>query len=155
MALNDFLPSCLDLQGQREGAAAHHSSLQEEPPPKNEVPGHCRALCGPSGVLYLARGYLGGALKVSLKLLKFECIHYFIQCFFVFFPIFSSDLEIVSFSQCNLEKSRLASHAVADSLMTLMRRAGIYSEIGFKLVHIAAFSCKARVRFLLPFASPL
>lgn len=48
---------------------------------------------------------------------------------------------------CNLEKNKLASHAVADYFMTVMRR--IYSEIGFKLFHIAAFSCKARVGFLL------
>lgn len=47
------------------------------PPSPNEVPAHCRALCDPSGVLYLAHGYLGSALKVSLPLLKFECILFF------------------------------------------------------------------------------
>lgn len=82
MVLNDFLPSSLDLQGHREGAAAYPSSLWEEDrpgPPLNEVPAHCRALCGPSGALYLAHGYLSGALKVSLQLLKFEWIHFFFK----------------------------------------------------------------------------
>lgn len=64
-------------------------------------------------------------------------------CFF--FLIFCSDLEIVSFSQCNLQKSRPASHAVPDSFMTITTGTDIYSEIGFELFHIAAFSSKARV----------
>lgn len=36
--------------------------------PPDEAPAHCRALCDPVGLLHLAHGYLGSALKVFLHL---------------------------------------------------------------------------------------